>query len=142
MAPESPLIPFHLAIAVHDLDQARAFYGELLGCVEGRSAQRWIDFDLFGHQLSVHLGAPIPPPISNPVDGDDVPIPHFGAILPWEQWHALAERLRAVHQEFVIAPRVRFADEIGEQATMFLRDPAGNHLEFKAFRDQTFIFAR
>ena len=133
--------PFHLAIAVHDLDLARTFYGDVLGCSEGRSAPRWIDFDMFGHQLSVHLGGIAPPPVSNPVDGDAVPIPHFGVILPWDQWHQLSERLRAADQTFLIGPRIRFAGGPGEQATMFFQDPSGNFLEFKSFKDRSRVFA-
>lgn len=135
------LTPFHLAIPVHDLTTARVFYGTLLGCSEGRSAERWVDFDLFGHQLSVHLADHGRIRAHNPVDGDAVPIPHFGVILRWEDWHALADRLRAADQEFVIEPRIRFAGQVGEQATMFFLDPSGNALEFKSFRDPARIFA-
>lgn len=135
------LTPFHLAIPVHDLSAARAFYGNLLGCGEGRSAERWVDFDLFGHQLSVHLTDHGGIRAHNPVDGDAVPIPHFGVILRWEDWHALADRLRAASQDFVIEPRIRFAGQVGEQATMFFLDPSGNALEFKSFRDPARIFA-
>ena len=135
------LTPFHLAIPVHDLSAARAFYGNLLGCDEGRSAGRWVDFDLFGHQLSVHLADHGGIRAHNPVDGDAVPIPHFGVILRWEDWHALADRLRAADQDFVIEPRIRFAGQVGEQATMFFLDPSGNALEFKSFRDPARIFA-
>lgn len=147
---ERPL--FHLAFPVHDLDAARRFYVGLLGCEEGRSAERWVDFSLFGHQLSAHL---VPPSAArggvepagvggatNPVDGDDVPIPHFGLILEWGAWHALAERLRAGGTRFVIEPHIRFRGLAGEQATMFLRDPSGNALEFKAFEHPGRIFAR
>ena len=135
-------VPFHLAIPVHDLAEARAFYGTLLGCEEGRSAERWVDFDLFGHQLSVHLVEGAGPTHHNPVDGDAVPVPHFGAILPWDVWMELGERLSAAGQSFVIAPRVRFEGEVGEQGTMFFQDPSGNHLEFKSFRNPDRIFAR
>jgi hypothetical protein len=129
--------PFHLAIPVRDLTGARQFYGELLGCAEGRSAERWIDFDFFGHQLVCHVaprehagdGA------SNPVDGHDVPIPHFGVVLEMDGWDALAKRLRAAGVEFQIEPHVRFQGLPGEQATMFFRDPSGNAVEVKAFRD-------
>jgi extradiol dioxygenase family protein len=135
--------PFHHAFPVHDLALARAFYGGLLGCREGRSAPRWVDFDLFGHQISAHLvegwrGVAA----HNLVDGDGVPIPHFGLILEWDRWHGLADRLRAAGVAFVIEPRVRFQGEVGEQATMFLLDPSGNALEFKSFRDDGSIFAR
>ena len=137
------LTPFHLAIPVDDLDAARAFYGGLLGCPEGRSAERWIDYDLFGHQLSLHL---VDRPVGalaghNPVDGDAVPVPHFGVVLPWDDWQALARRLEGAEVAFVIPPRVRFAGEIGEQATLFFLDPCGNALEFKAFKDASRIFA-
>jgi extradiol dioxygenase family protein len=134
---------FHCAFAVHDLAAARGFYGGLLGCEEGRSADRWVDFSLAGHQLSAHLveGA-LARNATNPVDGDAVPIPHFGLILPWADWHALAERLRSRGAAFVIEPHVRFRGKAGEQATMFLLDPSGNALEFKAFEDPTRIFAR
>lgn len=136
--------PFHLAIAVDDIQAARGFYGDLLGCPEGRASERWIDFDLFGHQLVVHLvtDAENGPRRSNPVDGDAVPVPHFGVVLEWNAFEAFAERLRARDVEFVIAPRVRFRGEVGEQATMFFRDPAGNALEFKAFRDPSRLFAK
>ena len=138
------LRPFHLAIPVDDLDAARAFYGGVLGCPEGRSAASWIDFDLMGHQLVVHQ-APrrsAPDAATNVVDGDDVPVPHFGVVLSPEAWEALADRLRAAGVKFGIEPHVRFAGEPGEQATMFFRDPAGNALEFKAFRDLEKLFAR
>lgn len=135
--------PFHLAFPVHDLAAARAFYGGLLGCREGRSAETWVDFDLYGHQIVAHLapgqrGAPA----HNPVDGHDVPVPHFGVILSMPDWEALAQRLRAAGVTFVIEPYVRFRGEIGEQATLFLLDPSGNALEFKAFADPARIFAK
>lgn len=135
--------PFHLAIPVDDLDAAREFYGVLLGCPEGRSAPRWIDFDLFGHQLVVHLDErPRRNVHHNPVDGHDVPVPHFGVVLPWREWQALAQRLRDVQVAFVIEPTIRFKGQVGEQATMFFHDPAGNALEFKAFQDPTQLFAK
>ena len=141
VARERPL--FHCAFAVHDLDAARAFYGGTLGCEEGRSAARWVDFSLHGHQLSAHLVEGVQARnATNPVDGDDVPIPHFGLILSWADWHALAERLRTRGTRFVIEPHVRFLGKSGEQATMFLKDPSGNALEFKAFEDPSRIFAR
>jgi extradiol dioxygenase family protein len=135
--------PFHLAFPVHDLASARAFYGGLLGCPEGRSAETWVDFNLYGHQIVAHLqpGATGDRVVSA-VDGHGVPVPHFGVILPMEEWNRLAGRLRAAEVDFVIEPYVRFAGEPGEQATMFLRDSSGNALEFKAFRDQAKIFAR
>lgn len=149
------LPPFHLAIPVDDIAAARAFYGELLGWPEGRSSARWVDFDLHGHQVVAHLvdaatgGAPAESgdaaraPISghNPVEGEQVPVPHFGVVLDWEAWHALAERLQEAQVRFVIAPCVRFQGQVGEQATMFLLDPSGNALEFKSFRDPAQLFA-
>src|SRR3954471_815552 len=135
------LPPFHLAFPVDDLAAARQFYGEVLGCAEGRSADRWVDFDLYGHQIVTHL-APAATLASNPVDGDDVPVPHFGVVLPMEQWKALAKRLEQAGVEFVIPPTVRFAGQPGEQATMFFRDPAGNALEFKAMADPAKLFAK
>jgi extradiol dioxygenase family protein len=138
-----PLQPFHLAFPVHDLAAARAFYGGLLGCREGRSAAQWIDFDLYGHQLVAHLDpAAGPAGHSNPVDGHDVPVPHFGVVLGWDEWHRLADRLTAAGVAFGIAPHIRFKGQVGEQATMFFRDPSGNALEFKAFQDPDQLFAR
>ena len=140
----SGLSPFHLAFPVHDLAAARAFYGELLGCSEGRSSDRWIDYDFFGHQVVAHMVDGVERPDagdSNAVDGHDVPVPHFGVVLPWEHWHALADRLRTAGVEFDIEPHVRFKGEPGEQATMFLLDPSGNALEFKAFQDMDQLFA-
>jgi extradiol dioxygenase family protein len=135
--------PFHLAFPVQDLQRARAFYGGLLGCREGRSSDRWVDFDFYGHQIVAHLSAPEPYPApSNEVDGKAVPVRHFGVILPWEEWHQLADRLRQAKTPFVIEPGIRFAGQVGEQATMFLLDPAGNALEFKSFRDPRQIFAK
>ena len=136
------LSPFHLAVPVHDLAEARAFYGGLLGCPEGRSSDRWIDFDLFGHQLVVHLtGARSEDAGRNPVDGHGVPVPHFGVVLPWEDFDAFAAKLRQGGVAFEIEPTVRFAGQVGEQATLFFRDPSGNALEFKAFADDSMIFA-
>ena len=136
------LPPFHLAFPVHDLAAARAFYGGLLGCPEGRSAADWVDFDFFGHQIVAHLD-PNPPPRKhhNPVDGHDVPVPHFGAVLAMEAWEELAGRLQAAGADFVIAPAVRFAGQPGEQATMFFLDPSGNALEIKAMRNPDNLFA-
>jgi uncharacterized protein len=137
------LPPFHLAFPVDDLAAARRFYGELLGCPEGRSADHWVDFDLYGHQIVAHLAPDAAPrPASNPVDGEDVPVPHFGLVLPMAEWRALTERLRAAGVEFVIEPTIRFEGQPGEQATMFLLDPAGNALEFKAMADPANLFAR
>lgn len=132
---------FHLAFPVHDLRAARDFYGGVLGCPEGRSADHWVDFDLFGHQIVAHLTDGPADRVVNPVDGDDVPVPHFGVLLAPDDWGALAERLRAAGTEFVIEPHTRFAGEPGEQSTMFVLDPSGNALEFKAFRDDDQVFA-
>jgi len=139
--------PFHLAIAVDNLDQARDFYCNVLDCSVGRSSDHWIDFNLCGHQLVAHLieGDSIHPqvqPDHNPVDSHQVPIPHFGLVLAWQDWHQLADRLRELEVEFIIEPYIRFAGEPGEQATMFLCDPAGNALEFKSFRNPEMLFAR
>ena len=134
--------PFHLAFAVHDLDAARAFYGGVLGCPEGRSSDRRIDFDLYGHQIVTHLSPGAGDTLSNPVDGHDVPVPHFGVVLTMDQWRALAARLEDARVEFGIAPYVRFEGQVGEQATMFFRDPSGNALEFKGFADDAALFAR
>jgi len=137
------LPPFHLAFPVHDLELARAFYGGLLGCPEGRSAPEWIDFDFFGHQIVAHLDPGMAPrPSHNPVDGHDVPVPHFGAVLDMANWTALAARLEAAGTEFVIAPTVRFRGRPGEQATMFFLDPSGNAMEIKAMADSANLFAR
>ncbi len=136
------LRPFHLAFPVHDLSAARAFYGELLGCREGRSSDHWIDFDLYGHQIVAHLDADMTPrPIHNAVDGHDVPVPHFGIVLTMPQWEDLASRLKAAGVQFGIEPYVRFKGQVGEQATMFFTDPSGNALEFKAFADDGQLFA-
>jgi uncharacterized protein len=135
------LPPFHLAFPVHDLEAARAFYGGLLGCPEGRSAAAWIDFDFFGHQIVAHLTEGTAPRHHNPVDGHDVPVPHFGAVLGMAEWERLAERLRGQVQ-FVIEPDVRFRGQPGEQATMFFLDPSGNAIELKAMRDPAKLFAK
>ena len=135
--------PFHLAIPVDDLTAARRFYGELLGCPEGRSAAHWVDFDLHGHQLVAHLApGAVRARATNPVDGEAVPVPHFGLVLAMEEWSDLADRLQAAGVEFVIPPGVRFRGEPGEQATMFLLDPAGNALEFKAMANPANLFAK
>ena len=139
----SGLPPFHLAFPVHDLAAARAFYGGLLGCPEGRSADDWVDFDFFGHQIVAHFAPDAAPRRhSNPVDGHDVPVPHFGAVLAMEQWETLAARLEAAATEFVIAPDIRFRGQPGEQATMFFLDPSGNAIEIKAMRDPANLFTR
>ena len=135
--------PFHLAFPVHDLAAAREFYGGLLGCPEGRSSDAWIDFDLFGHQIVAHLASSpaADEPHHNPVDGHDVPVPHFGVVLAMEDWKKLRDHLQAAGVAFVIEPYVRFAGEVGEQATMFFRDPSGNALEIKAFANLEGMFA-
>lgn len=134
--------PFHLAFPVHDLGAARAFYRGVLGCGEGRSSDHWIDFDLYGHQIVAHLDPQAKPiTASNAVDGHDVPVPHFGVVLTMEQWTALADRLTAAGTHFGIAPHTRFKGQPGEQATMFFHDPSGNALEFKAFADDSMLFA-
>ena len=139
--PDNPR--FHLAFPVHDLVAARHFYGDILGCAEGRSAERWVDFDFHGHQLSAHLRPEeCNRSLCNEVDGKSVPVRHFGLILEWVAWQALAARLRTLNVRFVIEPGIRFAGEIGEQATLFLLDPSGNALEFKSFRDDRQVFAR
>jgi extradiol dioxygenase family protein len=141
----SDLTPFHIAFPVDDLPAARHFYGTLLGCPEGRSSENWIDFDLYGHQIVAHYkprAESAGQAHHNPVDGHDVPVPHFGVILTLEQWHGLAERLKQAGIRFVIEPYIRFKGETGEQATMFFLDPAGNALEFKAFADRSQIFAK
>ena len=137
------LPPFHLAFPVDDLDAARRFYGGLLRCPEGRSADHWVDFDLYGHQIVAHLAPSAARNRStNPVDGEDVPVPHFGIVLAMDDWKTLAERLVEAKAEFVIEPTVRFEGEPGEQATMFFLDPAGNALEFKAMADPAKLFAK
>ena len=135
--------PFHLAFPVNDLAGARVFYGDLLGCREGRSSEAWIDFDFYGHQIVAHLAPSETIPASaNPVDGHDVPVRHFGVILGWDDWHRLADRLRERGVHFIIEPGIRFQGKVGEQATMFFLDPSGNALEFKSFRDMSQVFAR
>jgi extradiol dioxygenase family protein len=136
------LPPFHLAFPVTSLAAARRFYGELLGCREGRSADDWIDFDFYGHQIVAHLTAEAGHARTNAVDGDDVPVRHFGVVLPMQQWHALAEVLKGAGVRFIIEPHIRFKGQVGEQATMFLLDPCGNALEFKAFEDPSRLFAK
>lgn len=137
------LRPFHLAFPVHDLAAARAFYGGVLGCAEGRSAESWIDFDFFGHQIVAHLDPTAKSAdATNAVDGHDVPVPHFGVVLTLSDWEALAGRVEAAGIAFGIAPHIRFKGQPGEQATMFFRDPSGNALEFKAFADDSMLFAK
>lgn len=138
------LTPFHIAFPVDDLEAARIFYGTTLGCAEGRSSAEWIDFNFFGHQVVAHLKPSAKGEVHhhNAVDGHDVPVPHFGVIMPMEDWTSLAERLKAAGTKFVIEPYIRFKGEVGEQATMFFLDPAGNALEFKAFADMSQIFTK
>ena len=137
----NPRAIFHLAAPIRDKEQTRRFYQDLLGCTAGREAEHWIDFDFFGHQVSFHIvdtqshNEP-----TNQVDGKDVPVRHFGAILDWGEWHDLSARLQAVGTEFIIEPYIRFEGQIGEQATMFFLDPSGNALEFKSFKDKSQIF--
>ena len=139
------LMPFHLAVPVHDLEKARWFYGTVMGFEEGRSSDHWIDYDFFGHQFVVHLDESmqvVSDLSSNPVDGHDVPIPHFGVVLTLKDWNNLADKLRAINTKFIIEPYIRFKGEPGEQATMFFKDPSGNALEFKAFKDMAMLFAK
>ncbi len=141
----SAIRPFHLAIPVHDLVQAREFYGELLGFAEGRSSEHWIDYNCFGHQLVVHLDKTMKVDVdkaTNAVDGHNVPVPHFGVILDMPNWQALADRLKEKGVEFAIEPYIRFKGKTGEQATMFFYDPSGNALEFKGFKDLTKLFSK
>ncbi|MBU6246554.1 MAG: VOC family protein [Xanthomonadaceae bacterium] len=139
----SQLPPFHLAFPVTSLARARAFYGDLLGCPEGRSSEDWVDFDFHGHQIVAHLAPEeVRAAAAHDVDGDAVPVRHFGLVLPMHDWQALAGRLRAAGVQFVIEPHVRFVGQPGEQATMFLLDPCGNALEFKAFADPLRLFAK
>jgi len=136
------LHPFHLAIPVREIEQTRKFYREVLGLKEGRSDSHWVDFDFFGHQLVIHVDPKLKDsPIVNPVDGKEVPVPHFGLVLPWDDFHRMASRLGEQSVQFVIEPYIRFEGKPGEQATMFFRDPSGNALEFKAFRNPKMLFA-
>ncbi|WP_442266838.1 VOC family protein [Tenacibaculum sp. ZS6-P6] len=136
--------PFHLAIPVQNLEKCRTYYRDILQCEEGRSAEHWVDFNFFGHQLVIHQKENFIPTksITNPVDGHDVPVPHFGVVLSWDDWHKLADRLKSVNIKFVIEPTIRFKGKVGEQATMFFNDPENNALEFKAFKDIDQLFAK
>lgn len=135
--------PFHVAIPVHNLDECRTFYREVLECEEGRSSDHWVDFNVFGHQVVIHYKPKSEEALhTNPVDGKDVPVPHYGVVLPWERFQSFADSLRAKGVDFVIEPYIRFKGEVGEQATMFFLDPAGNALEFKAFRNMDQLFAK
>ena len=141
--PVADMPPFHLAFPVRDLEETRLFYGDLLGCSVGREAELWIDFDFFGHQISAHVkpeACAVTP--TNPVDGDGVPVRHFGCVLPMSEWITLRDRLVARDVQFLIEPKIRFVGEIGEQATLFILDPSGNGLEFKAFANPAHLFAR
>ncbi len=133
--------PFHLAFPVRDLAEARRFYGELLGCAEGRSSHQWVDFNFYGHQIVAHLSPDAGLMASNRVDGDDVPVRHFGVVLQMAQWRELAQRLNDAGANLIIEPHVRFKSQAGEQATLFVRDPSGNALEFKAFANADQLFA-
>lgn len=133
--------PFHLAFPVIDLAATERFYVDVLGCSVGRRNTRWIDFDFFGHQISAHLVDAKTDDAHNEVDGDAVPVRHFGAVLPWHEWEAMAARLRSAGVAFVIEPRVRFEGQVGEQGTFFLRDPSGNAIELKSFKDPARLFA-
>ncbi len=136
------LSPFHLAIPVHNLEECRKFYREILDCEEGRSSDHWVDFNFFGHQLVIHLQAKSTEKVEvKPVDGKEVPVPHFGVVIPWEKFSQLSDQLREKRIAFIIEPYIRFKGAPGEQATMFFLDPAGNALEFKAFKDADQLFA-
>lgn len=140
----SKLSPFHLAIPVQDLERCRSFYKKILNCEEGRSDTHWVDFNFFGHQLVIHQKEDYnwdKKRLSNPVDGHDVPVPHFGVVLAWDQWHVLKDRLLELKIPFVIEPYIRFQGQPGEQATMFFYDPEGNALEFKSFKDINNLFS-
>lgn len=136
------LSPFHLAFPVDDLDAAQRFYGDMLGCAQGRQSDEWIDFDFYGHQITAHLSPHAGDRASNAVDGHEVPIPHFGLVMNMDDWRALAERLKTAEVAFLMEPTIRFEGKPGEQATMFIRDPAGNAIEFKALADQRQLFAK
>ena len=136
------LTPFHLAYNVRDLDQTRAFYGEVLGCKEGRSTETWVDYSFFGHQISLHLGEPFATAATGKVGDHMVPMPHLGVVLQMDDWKALADRLKGAEVDFIIEPSLRFEGEPGEQATMFFRDPSGNPIEIKGFADMQRVFAQ
>ena len=137
------LLPFHLAIPVNDLEKSRNFYKNILGCEEGRSSSHWVDFNLFGHQLVIHYKEnKLDDTKTNPVDGKDVPIPHFGVILEWNQFQSFSNKLKENNINFIIEPYIRFEGQAGEQATMFFKDPSGNALEFKSFKDLNKIFEK
>lgn len=140
---ESLISPFHIAIPVHNLDECRVFYRDILNCEEGRSSDHWVDFNFFGHQLVIHYKPKSKEAVhTNPVDGKDVPVPHYGVVLPWDEFEKFAKHLKAKHIHFIIEPYIRFEGQVGEQATMFFFDPAENALEFKAFKDIRQLFAK
>ena len=138
----SQISPFHIAIPVHNLEECRVFYRNILNCEEGRSSDHWVDFNFFGHQLVIHLDDSKHQAVSNPVDGKSVPVPHFGVVLEWQDFKDFSEHLKSKHIQFIIEPYIRFEGLVGEQATMFFKDPSGNALEFKAFKDASQIFAK
>ena len=139
----STISPFHIAIPVHNLNECRAFYRDILNCEEGRSSDHWVDFNLFGHQLAIHYKPKSEEQLHiNPVDGKDVPVPHYGVVLPWDEFQNFAKKLTSKNVQFIIEPYIRFEGQVGEQATMFFKDPAGNALEFKAFKDISQLFAK
>ena len=137
------LLPFHLAFPVYNISETKRFFVDIIGCKVGRRSEKWIDFNFFGHQISAHLNLEkntITP--TNKVDNDNVPVRHFGIVLPWKEWHALADKLKSNNVQFLIKPRTRFQGKAGEQATLFILDPSGNVLEFKSFKDQKMLFAK
>lgn len=137
------ITPFHVAIPVHNLEECRKFYRDVLNCEEGRSSDHWVDFNLFGHQLVIHYKPKSEDELhANPVDGKQVPVPHYGVVLDWDHFHHFAEELKSKDIEFIIEPYIRFEGQVGEQATMFFKDPAGNALEFKSFKDMDQLFAK
>ena len=139
----STISPFHIAIPVHNLDECRAFYRDILNCEEGRSSDHWVDFNLFGHQLVIHYKPKSEEQLHiNPVDGKDVPVPHYGVVLPWDEFQNFSRKLTSKNVQFIIEPYIRFEGQVGEQATMFFKDPAGNALEFKAFKDISQLFVK
>lgn len=139
----STISPFHIAIPVHNLDECRTFYRDVLNCEEGRSSDHWVDFNFFGHQLVIHYKPKSEEELhTNPVDGKSVPVPHYGVVLPWETFQSFADDLTSKGIQFIIEPYIRFKGQVGEQATMFFYDPAGNALEFKAFKDLGQLFAK
>ncbi|WP_431159352.1 VOC family protein [Winogradskyella poriferorum] len=139
----SQLSPFHLAIPVDNIEKCRNFYTNILNFEEGRSSDHWVDYNFFGHQLVIHYKAKVEDDShTNPVDGKDVPVPHFGVVLPWESFHKFADLIKSKGIEFIIEPYIRFEGQVGEQATMFFKDPSGNALEFKAFKDKSQLFAK